>query len=43
MDIRCMADLQPDLKEIKEIMGRLTCLANDFEGKVIVQKWYVSC
>ncbi|XP_003745774.1 vacuolar protein sorting-associated protein 28 homolog [Galendromus occidentalis] len=39
MDIRCMADLQPDLKEIKEIMGRLTCLPNDFEGKVIVQKW----
>lgn len=37
-----MDELQPDLKELQETMNRLSILNADFEGKVIVSKWWVA-
>lgn len=39
LDLRAMDQLQPDLRDLKDTMDRLSILPGDFEGKEKVQGW----
>lgn len=39
LDIRAMDELYPDVKELYEIMSRMSSLPSSFEGSVKVKKW----
>jgi ESCRT-I complex subunit VPS28 len=34
-------ELQPDLRELNDVMNRLSILPANFEGKMKIQKWYL--
>ncbi|KAJ0171260.1 hypothetical protein K1T71_012810 [Dendrolimus kikuchii] len=39
LDIRAMDMIQPELRDLRDTMDRLTMLPEDFEGKIKVQEW----
>ena len=40
LEIRVNDELQPDLRDLVDVMNRLTVIPPDFEGKKKLQKWY---
>ncbi len=42
LNIKANDELQTDLKDLYDVMIRLSLLSSDFEGKMKVQKWYVT-
>jgi ESCRT-I complex subunit VPS28 len=40
LNIRANDELQPDIRDLFDVMNRLSLLPADFEGKFKVQKWY---
>lgn len=40
LGIKANDEIQPDLRELLDVMNRLSKLPSDFEGKLKVQKWY---
>ena len=39
LGIKANDELQPDLRELNDVMNRLSILPTNFEGKVKTQKW----
>lgn len=39
LEIKAMDELQPDLRDLHDIMNRLSLLPSDFEGKEKVAEW----
>lgn len=40
LGIKANDELQPDLRELIDVMNRLSKLPSDFEAKTKIQKWY---
>lgn len=40
LGIKANDELQPDLRELIDVMNRLSNLPSDFEGKAKIQKWH---
>lgn len=40
LGIKANDDIQPDLRELIDVMNRLSLIPSNFEGKAKIQKWY---
>ena len=40
LGIKANDELQPDLRELLDVMNRMSFLSTDFEGKGKIQKWF---
>lgn len=40
LEIKANDEIQPDLRELIDVMTRITNLPSDFDGKSKLQKWY---
>lgn len=40
LEIKANDEIQPDLRELIDVMSRITNLPSDFDGKAKLQKWY---
>jgi ESCRT-I complex subunit VPS28 len=41
LGIKANDELQPDLRELIDVMNRLSILPSDSEAKSKIQKWYI--
>lgn len=39
LGIKANDEIQPDLRELIDVMNRLSILPSNFEGKLKIQKW----
>ena len=39
LNIHAMDEIQPDLRDLKLTLDRLSVVTEDFEGKLAVEKW----
>ena len=40
LGIKANDEIQPDLRELIDVMNKLSIIPSGFEGKIKIQKWY---